>query len=74
MFNCLLDVVNSGVVGDVVAPDNIPDGHVEASGNNDLATGMLIGFCLALFLYAIVKLSIYLFKKGYYGKNNQEDD
>ena len=74
MFNWLLDVVNGGIVSDTIAPDNIPDGYVEASGNNDLATGMLIGFALAVFLWIIIKLSIHLFKKAYSDKNSEENE
>ena len=71
MFNWLLEVVDSGVVSDIVSPDNIPDGYVESTGNSDLEIGILIGFSLAVFLWVVIKLSIYLFKKTFYDKNEK---
>ena len=72
MFGTLLDIVDSGVVSDIVSPDNIPDGYGQSAGNNNLEIGILIGFSLAVVLWVIIKLSIYLFKKTFYDKNEEE--
>ena len=56
MFGTLLDVVSSGVVGDKVTGDNTPGGYVNPGGNNELATGILIGILISLCAWGIIKV------------------
>ena len=64
MFNWLLEMSDSGVIGDIITENSSPDGYgVTAVSNYDFYIGALCGFGFAILLYVVYKLSVYLFFK-----------
>jgi hypothetical protein len=48
MFGTLLDVVSSGVVGDKISPDNIPDGYINIKNSPLTIWGIIIAICICI--------------------------
>jgi len=74
MFNWLMEIKDSGVVSDIISPDNITDGYGTKTviENNQFFIGFLAGILTAIGVYFFIKLCIYIFKKAYYDKNEEE--